>query len=181
MKILCVIDNLGSGGAQRQLVNLACGLKKHGHHIEFFVYYPDNFLKPILDKEGIPIHLCFKKHRFSIGPITKLRKIISNLSFDAIIAFLETPCVYAEIASVGLKKLKVVASERNVICEENKDISKWFKVQLHRLADIVTCNSFTQAKFLIESFPWIKQRLKVITNGVDLRNLQKSVRNQCAS
>ena len=41
MKILCVIDSLGSGGAQRQIVNLACGLKKKGHDVDVFVYFPE--------------------------------------------------------------------------------------------------------------------------------------------
>ena len=33
MRILCVIDSLGSGGAQRQMVNLAVGFKSKGHQV----------------------------------------------------------------------------------------------------------------------------------------------------
>lgn len=33
MKILCVIDSLGSGGAQRQLVSLAKGFKEKGNEV----------------------------------------------------------------------------------------------------------------------------------------------------
>ena len=39
MKILCVIDSLGSGGAQRQLVGLAIGFKERGHEVSFLVYH----------------------------------------------------------------------------------------------------------------------------------------------
>lgn len=39
MKILCVIDCLGSGGAQRQLVNLATAFKEKGHEVSFLVYH----------------------------------------------------------------------------------------------------------------------------------------------
>ena len=35
MNILCVIDILGSGGAQRQLVNIAIGFKERGHTVSF--------------------------------------------------------------------------------------------------------------------------------------------------
>jgi len=38
MIILCVIDTLGSGGAQRQLVNIAIGFKERGHTVSFLVY-----------------------------------------------------------------------------------------------------------------------------------------------
>ena len=34
-RILCFIDSLGAGGAQRQLVNLAIGLKKRDYSFFF--------------------------------------------------------------------------------------------------------------------------------------------------
>lgn len=43
-RILCFIDSLGAGGAQRQLVNLAIGLKKRGYIVHFLVYHVDNFI-----------------------------------------------------------------------------------------------------------------------------------------
>ena len=38
MKTLLVIDSLGSGGAQRQMVNLAIGLSKAGLKVELIYY-----------------------------------------------------------------------------------------------------------------------------------------------
>ena len=40
MKLLFVIDNLSTGGAQRQMVNLGVGLHQLGHQIDFFCYAP---------------------------------------------------------------------------------------------------------------------------------------------
>ena len=42
-RILCFIDSLGAGGAQRQLVNLAFGLKKRDYIVSFLVYLVDDF------------------------------------------------------------------------------------------------------------------------------------------
>ena len=42
LSILLVIDSLGSGGAQRQLVWLALGLEKRGYDVAVFVFYPEN-------------------------------------------------------------------------------------------------------------------------------------------
>ena len=46
MKILFVIENLGSGGAQRQMVNLAISFKKKGHNFNDraskYVVFKDN-------------------------------------------------------------------------------------------------------------------------------------------
>ena len=40
MKVLLIIDHFGAGGAQRQMVELACGLQRRGHAVEMFVYFP---------------------------------------------------------------------------------------------------------------------------------------------
>lgn len=55
-RILCFIDSLGAGGAQRQLVNLAIGLKKRGYIVHFLVYHVDNFYLPILQENCIGIN-----------------------------------------------------------------------------------------------------------------------------
>jgi len=55
MKLLCVIDSLGSGGAQRQIVELAKGFKKKGHRVQFLTYHDINFFKPQLDRIDIPV------------------------------------------------------------------------------------------------------------------------------
>ena len=52
-RILCFIDSLGAGGAQRQLVNLAIGLKKRDYIVSFLVYHVDDFYLPILQENGI--------------------------------------------------------------------------------------------------------------------------------
>ena len=64
MKILCVIDSLGSGGAQRQMVNLARGFKSKGYDVEMLIYYPQlNFFRPEVEKAGGRIHEKKKKKR----------------------------------------------------------------------------------------------------------------------
>ena len=53
MKILCVIDSLGSGGAQRQLVGLADLLHGHGYEVKVVWYHADSFYKEFLDARGV--------------------------------------------------------------------------------------------------------------------------------
>ena len=54
MKVLLVIDHFGPGGAQRQIVELACGMQRRGHEIEMFVYFPEHgFFRPLLDAHGL--------------------------------------------------------------------------------------------------------------------------------
>ena len=74
-KILCLIDSLGSGGAQRQMVTLAKLLKEKGFEISFLVYHNDNFFIDGLRKNNIPIEYCAAKNY--LDRILKVRKYIT--------------------------------------------------------------------------------------------------------
>lgn len=174
MKLLFVIDSLGSGGAQRQMVSLALGLTNRGHHVEFFVYQAAlNHFKALIDEAGIITHSVQKKHRFSISPFIALRKILINSRFDGILAFLSTPSFYSEIARIGLnRKMFLVVSERSVFTNFTLSHSSRLLQQFHRLADRVTVNSFTQKRNMEAIFPWMKSLLRVIYNGVNLNTFK---------
>jgi glycosyltransferase involved in cell wall biosynthesis len=169
MRILCVIDNLGSGGAQRQLVNLACGLKSRGHTVEVFTYYSDDHFRPELDFRSVPVHLVQKKSRFSLKPLFALRSMVRQWNFDAVIAFLETPCVYAELAAAGiLRKVRVIASERSMVYGGMVSPDRYAKSQIHRLAHNVVANSFFHGEWITSNFPFLRAKVAVIWNGIDL-------------
>ena len=53
MKVLLFIDTLGSGGAQRQLVNLGIGLKAKGHDVSLLTYNKPFHFKELLDENEI--------------------------------------------------------------------------------------------------------------------------------
>src|SRR5665647_2844797 len=84
MKLLCVIDNLGTGGAQRQILNLAIGLHRAGHDVSMYCYAPGALLAPYLEKEGLGVHVQLKKSRFSLDVIGGLRRFIDEGRFEAL-------------------------------------------------------------------------------------------------
>ncbi len=169
MKILLVIDDLGSGGAQRQLVNLAYALTTRGHHIEFFVYYPQDHYRPLLDEIGIKVHLHQKPSRFSVTPIIALRRFIGQRDIDIVLAFLNTPSFYAEISRIGLGKTKLVVSERFMYPLGKLPLNLRLLQECHRLADAITVNSHHQRERMIQEFPWMIEKISTIYNGVDLK------------
>src|SRR5919112_2111587 len=60
MNIVFLIRTLAFGGAERQLVALACGLHQRGHRVRVMVFYPGGPLEPELRLAGIPV-LCVNK------------------------------------------------------------------------------------------------------------------------
>lgn len=169
MRLLFVIDNLGSGGAQRQMVNLALELSRRGHTVELFVYYPQyNHFAGLLDEAGILIHSRPKRGRFSLAPILELRRLVKGRRYDAMLAFLPTPSLYAEMAHLRIRGMPLVVSERFMYTSESLPPATWVLQQAHRLANHVTVNSHHQRERMERVFPWMRGRLTTIYNGVDL-------------
>jgi glycosyltransferase involved in cell wall biosynthesis len=168
MKILCIIDNLGSAGAERQLVYLGRELKKRENTVEFFVYHADGFFRPSLDELGITVHQIDKRYTIDPSPLFHLYRLW-NRSYDVALAFLEMPSLYAELANL-IKinhRIPLIVSERNTSQGAGSILGRSIR-QAHRLATVVVANSNTQATWLSRNFPFIRSRLHVIYNGVDL-------------
>ena len=55
MKITYLLDQLGSGGCEHQLSELAIGMKNRGHEVKVCVYYNRAFYDEYLEKNGIEI------------------------------------------------------------------------------------------------------------------------------
>ncbi len=169
MRLLFVIDDLGSGGAQRQMANLALELSRRKHKVELFVYYPEyNHFAGRLHDAGIPIHSRAKRGRFSVGPLWELWRLVKRHPYDAMLAFLPTPSFYAEIAHLSVRRTPLVISERFMYTSESLPPATWVLQQAHRLADHVTVNSHHQRERMERMFPWMRDRLTTIYNGVDL-------------
>jgi glycosyltransferase involved in cell wall biosynthesis len=169
MKLLFVIDHLGIGGAQNQIVKLSTGMKKIGYMVEFFIYYPQyDFYRPVIDSNNIPVHYVTKSRKgFSFTVLKSLRRILRKGQFSGVIAFLDSPNIYAELASVGISKLKVIVSERNSYLKEKSMFNSFARRVLHLFADHIVANSKTQSEWLNAKFPWLKNKTTIIYNGYE--------------
>ncbi len=166
LNVRLMIDNLGSGGAQRQLVNLAIGLQQRGHRLSVLVYQPADFYEEKLRAAGIPVLRETKKSRFSLKIIADLGRRLREPGLDVVISFLDTPSFYAELASLGPRRPKIIAAERSMAHET----LGWRALRhVHRLADGVTTNSHHHRQRLEDQFGFLRGRIRTIYNGVDLQ------------
>jgi glycosyltransferase involved in cell wall biosynthesis len=166
MKILCVIDSLGSGGAQNQLVKLAKGFHENGHEVSFLTYHNLDFFKEELIKNNITVH-CIEDPSY-LKRVWKMRTFIRSGRYDAVLSFLETPNFICEIAGLPFRKWKLIVGERSA----NPNIEKSFKLKSYRwfhfLADFVVSNSNTNRDIVKRVNRLIPlEKLKVIYNLVD--------------
>ncbi len=168
MKILCLIDSLGSGGAQRQMVNLAIGFKEKGYDVSFLVYHRSDFYEQILKENDIFIHEIIEPNYFK--RLMKMRRYICKGNFDAVLSFLEASNFICEIAGFPKRKWKLVVGERSA----NPEILKSAKLRIYRwfhlLADHVVANSYENIKMVRRINPFLsKKRCHVIYNMLDIK------------
>lgn len=169
-KILCVIDSLGSGGAQRQLVTLAKLLKQRGYEIRFLTYHPSDFFLRDLSDSGIQTEILNVASYWK--RIVKIRKYIRRGEQDVVISFLDTPNFLSCFAAAGGKKWKLIISERSN--KENYFKSWKSKIQKYfaRYADAIVCNSVSAQRVWEKYYPSYKARLTTIYNTVLLPPIQ---------
>ena len=166
MKLLFVIDSLGSGGAQRQLVNLACEFTKIGHEVSFLVYHSESFFDEILEEFHIGVIEVIESNY--LKRLLQMRKIIRSGDYDSVLSFLESASFICEMSSFPFRNWRLVVSERSA----NPAILKSFKLiffrWFHFFADAVVANSYENLKLVKKVNPLIsKSKLYVIYNLID--------------
>lgn len=164
MKILLLIDSLGAGGAQRQLVGLATMLKRLKYNVIVVTYYDNSFYADILLNAGVP-YVFLKDAHGIYKRITVIAKYIRKQSPDWVISYLETPSVVASIAHIFNRKFKLMVSERNTTQKVGKN--EKIRFNLFRSADYVVANAYSQKKFIIKYFPYLEFKTFAIPNFVD--------------
>lgn len=171
MKVLCVIDSLGSGGAQRQLVNLAISFKEKGNDVSFLVYHSEPFYYATLEEKGIPVLEVIEPNY--IKRLLKMRKVIRNGNYDSVLSFLEAANFICEVSGLPFRKWRLVVGERSA----NPAILKSFKLRFYRFfhifADIVVANSHENIKLVKKVNPLLSdKKLQVIYNLIDFEKWQ---------
>lgn len=166
MNILLFIDNLGSGGAQRQLVNLAVLFKENGHNIKFLVYGDVPFFEKKLIDNNIKIIKIIEKN--SVKRLFKIRKFIRRNWQDVVISFLNTPNFIACFSAIGKHPWKLITNERSGTEQSFKGLKnkifKWFE----RYSDHTVCNSYAAKQIWLKYLPKKEKNLSVIYNYIDI-------------
>lgn len=165
MKVICFIDSLNTGGAQKQLVAVAQGLKQMGEQVIVVILHPLYELKGELNKNGIPIILINKKS--FLGRFYEFRRLIIEEKPRAVISFMNSPNLISELVRLSVVKLKwkLIVSERRGNPVRFTIITK-LRMSFHILSDAVTTNSQRMNNQIIQSLPFLKNKIHVIYNIV---------------
>jgi glycosyltransferase involved in cell wall biosynthesis len=167
MKILCLIEDLGAGGAQRQLVNLALKLKALGNDVSCLTFFHKDFYLQTIQDAGIT-YTCIPIKN-PLKRIINFRQFIRTGQYDVVIAFLGIPAFLAELAAIPSKKWKLIVGERSanpaILSSTKSRILRLF----HLVADHIVANSYTNMKMVRKVNPFLSdKKCHVIYNALDL-------------
>lgn len=164
MKVICFIDSLGGGGAQRQLTSLAVLLREQNVDSTVVVYHDRPFYLGYLKKNGVPYYVLQNATK-PLSRIIRFYRYFKNEKPDWVIAYQDTPSIVACICKMLGCKFRLIVSERNTtqrIITQTK-----IKFNLYRVADYVVPNSNSQKEFILSHFSFLKNKVRVITNFID--------------
>lgn len=173
-RILCLIESLGSGGAERQLTGLAVMLKQQGYDVEVWYYVKNEFYLSYLQENNVVGRYLSAAHNPK-KRFFALRKHFKAYHPDTVISYSASPSMITCLLKLLGAKFKLIVSERNTT--QQIDRREKFKFFMYRWADVIVPNSHSQQTFIEQNFNDLSDKVKVITNFVDTDKFSPSNTN----
>jgi len=175
--ILLLTRALDTGGAQRQLVELALGLQRAGWKVAVATFYSGGPLERPLQAAGVPIHDLDKRGRWDVVPfLWRLITLIRRDRPDFVKGYLVTPNVVLAALRPALGGTRVVwalgASDMDLAYYDFvSKVEFRASIWLSRWAHLIISNSEAGRRYHIAQ-GYAGDRLEVIPNGIDVQQFQ---------
>lgn len=171
MRVLFIISELTLGGAQKQVIELARELVRHGN--EATIYTLNREVPRAKELEGSGVELIVDQKRWKLDPavLRRLRAYLRDWHPDIVHGFLFDGDIYARIAAFGTG-IPVLNSERS----DNYELSRtqYLGHRLTRaLADGLVANSHSGSAFAQRLYGFPPERCHVVWNGLRIEELER--------
>jgi glycosyltransferase involved in cell wall biosynthesis len=160
-----------SGGAERQLVNLAGGLSRCGHNVQVVVFFPNPYVEAALQEAGVSYGVLGVRGRWDAGRyIVRLMRQLSGSRPDVMYAYLQAPNLLSLPLKLLHRKTKLVWGIRMSDLSSSANalgaFATWVEGRLSPVASLVIANSFRGREDAI-ALGFDPDATVVIQNGID--------------
>lgn len=172
-QVLFLIRSLHVGGAERQLVTLAKGLKKHGISVRVAVFYPGGALEKDLVGAGISLVSLDKRGRWDIFPFfLRLVRLLRLSRPDFFHSYLPGANLVATLVKFflpggrlvwGIRASEMDLSQYDWLARFEFVLQQWFS----RFADLIIVNSRSGIEYC-KSQGFSGEKLCYVPNGIDV-------------
>ena len=180
MKYLFIIDNLGSGGAQVQLLNLVKSLRANDDKVVVMMYASNGekqFFENQFTKLNVKLQYHSKKPGFRLSVLRSIYESLSKESYDCAISILPNSSFYLTLTKIFyFSKTPQISWEMSIFGIHSKITEFLVSYIANFLSSAIICNSITQKKIL-SKFPFLKSKLYFVANGIETSSLNKLNKN----
>ncbi|MFC3285515.1 glycosyltransferase family 4 protein [Litchfieldella rifensis] len=179
MKVGLLIGGLCQGGAERQLMRLAGGLVQGGHQVEVFCYDGGSPHDTALEAQGVVV-----RHHASRGRLAKIgvvRRWLRDFEPDIAHGFMKRASGVAVLARLVGPACRVLASDFSTATYGRHKPSLWAALCLFALADRVVTQTDLNRRSLEALAPWLRGRVAVVRNGLDVTQFRPALSSPCES
>lgn len=182
MKVLHIINNLGSGGAEKLLVDLIPLMNKMDN-MEMDILLlsnKENVFYELLLEKNIKINVIKYKNLYDIRNILAISQYVTEGYYDVVHSHLFPTQYWVSLSRFFIKgkKIKYITTEHNT---HNRRREKWFfrildKIIYSQYDEIISISEETKENLI----RWVEPKQKniykyhLLENGVDIQGIQKA-------
>jgi glycosyltransferase involved in cell wall biosynthesis len=180
--LVYAIDCLGPGGAQRQLAELARGVRlATGWPVSCLVYRRYDFYTERLRDVGVDVMLIEKRWRLDPRLPQRMAVWLRESRADVVHAFMTVPAFWSLLAIRRIAprvRPALIASERDEAIARTR-AAGWFQRLVYRSSDAVTANAEVAARAIEMRLGVPSERVHYIPNGIDLVHWDRAAAEPC--
>ncbi len=174
LRIVFLVRSLDRGGAERQLVALAGGLRARGHHVTVATFYPGGALAKDLDTAGVRRISLGKSGRWEMVAFAfRMRQMLLAERPEIVHSYLPPANIAAVLICPFVPKFRIMWGVRAAFMGLAR--YDWFvravdvvERRFSKYANLVVANSEAGLEYATSrGFP--RSSLRVIYNGIDTR------------
>ena len=174
LNLVHLIYDLGLGGAERQLYELATRLPSERYHQTIVRFKPAGEYAARFVEHGINVLTVHKRQAIDLSFFTRLTRVLRELKPDIVHSWMRTANLWGRAAALRLKpRPAIVAGVRNT----HPGLPSWRRAliaYLGRRSTRVIGNSRAVAAQMLK-FGVPAERLAVIENGIDFSRFDREI------
>ncbi len=174
MRIGLLIGGLGQGGAERQLAQLALGLRARGHEVEVMTYAAAGRAGEELSQCGVPV--CCPGAGSKLAKLAAVRDWLRAFRPEVLHGSMKRASSLAVLANLPARRCRVVGTDMSTASYSPHKPDLWAALMLYAFTDAVVTQTEMNRRNLARLAPWLARRLRVIRNGVDTEQFRPAPR-----
>src|SRR5204863_1200221 len=177
-RILFLARSLTTGGAERQLAELALGLRDSGWDVNVATFYAGGSFEEVLRARGLTPICLDKSGRWDVLRFAwRLARLVRTLRPQIAHGYLDMANIMLSLTRFASPDTRVVWGVRASNMDA-RHYDRWFHVErflgvaFSRFADLIICNSHAGRDYHA-ALGYPRERMIVIQNGIDMEQFRR--------